>query len=195
MKTLTTFVIGLTLLLTSVSLFADNLFVLNSISQTISSIDLTSQLVNNTFSTTGSYANKLAIKGNLGYVVNSGDNAIGVINLESGSLIRQIQLENSSNPYDILINNNFAYVTGLFTNKVYKINLTTNLVEGSCAVGTAPEGMLIFNNKLYVANCYLVYPNYEDASLSVIDLSSFTVATTIPVAKDPQCFALSPDNH
>lgn len=80
---------------------------------------------------------------------------------------------------------NFAYVTGLFTNKLYKVSLTTNQVVAEVLVGIGPEGMCIAGNTLYVANTGN-YPNYSPSTVSVIDLNTFAVAASIPVEMNAQ---------
>ncbi len=187
-------VIILSILLLSLSLFSANAYVLNSISRTVSKIDLETGQINNSFASCGLYSNKLLITADFGYVVNSGDNNVQKFNLDSGATLATIQLENSSNPYDIVSQGNYAYVSGLFTNKVYKINLTTDQVEASCTVGTAPEGLCILDNKLFVANTGVVYPNYNPGTVSVIDLETFTEQSVIPVHLDPQYLVTTPDS-
>ena len=173
------------------SLFGTNAYVVNSNSQTLSKIDFETGDVNNAFSVIGLYANRVVLSEEFIYVVNSGDNSIQKIDLNSGETLTNIPVENFSNPYDMIIHNEFAYVTGLFTAKVYKINLATDEVIDEIAVGNSPEGMVVFNEKLYVANTNYVYPNFNPGTVSVIDVNTFEVIGTIDVELNPQALTIA----
>ncbi|MBW6515577.1 MAG: T9SS type A sorting domain-containing protein [Candidatus Cloacimonetes bacterium] len=175
----------LMILTTLITCLVAELFVLNSVSQTISRIDLATESVNNTFALTGLFPNKMAIKDGYIYLTNSGDSNIQVIDIENGSTTVTIQLENYSNPYDLLIHQEYAYVTGMLTDKVYKIDLATNSVVAELTVGVAPLGLIVYNDLLYVANSGYQYPSYLPGELTVIDLEDFSTLTTIPVPLSP----------
>lgn len=181
-------------LLAVVSLPAE-IFVLNTISQTVSRIDLTTQSVNNTFALTGLYPNKMAVEENYIYLTNSGDNNLRKIEISTGVIETTIALENYSNPYDIVIYESFAYVTGMLTNKVYKLDTLTDNVVDEIAVGVAPTGLLTYNGLLYVANSGFQYPSYHPGELTVIDLQNFSVLTTISVPLNPQRMIVDDDDY
>lgn len=69
---------------------------------------------------------------------------------------------------------------------VYRIDRSSRLLAGSVEVGYQPEGLAVYDGKLYVANsggisCSLP-PDYAyDRTVSVIDLASFKVSKTIDV--------------
>jgi len=170
------------------TIFGTDVFVINSYSQTLSRINLETNEVNNTFAMLGLAPNHMAIKDHFGYVVISGANSVQKIDLETGHTVTNIFIADSSNPYDITIQGDFAYVTGLFTNKVYKVSLLTDQVTNSISVGLGPEGMCVADNKLYVANTGN-YPNYTPSTVSVINLDSFSILDTIPVEMNPQYLA------
>ncbi|HHE38636.1 MAG TPA: T9SS type A sorting domain-containing protein [Candidatus Cloacimonetes bacterium] len=175
------------------NLFGANAFVVNSNSQTLSKIDLETGYVNNAFSVIGLYANRVILSEDFIYVVNSGDNSVQKIDLNSGETLANIPVENSSNPYDMIIHNGFAFVTGLFTSKVYKIDLSTDQVVDDIMVGNSPEGMVVYDGKLYVANTNYIYPSYNPGTVSVIDLNTFEVIETIDVEINPQAFTVADD--
>jgi len=181
------------LILSCFSLFGTTAFVLNSGSQTLSKIDFVSGQVNNAFSPVGLYANRVGVTNDFVYVVNSGDNSVQKIDIETGQTITNIFIESSSNPYDIIFSQNYAYVTGLFTSKVYKINLDTDIVEDEINVGISPEGMAIYENKLYVANTGYQYPSYGQGTVSVVNLDLFEVEKTIDVGMNPQALTVYDD--
>jgi DNA-binding beta-propeller fold protein YncE len=166
------------------------IFVLNTISETISRIDKETGAVNNTFAVTGIYPNKMAVTEDYIYLTNSGDNSVQKIDASTGATLDIISVEQYSNPYDLVSHGDYLYVTGFLSNKVYKISKAHDLVIDEVEVGVAPQGLMAHNGKLFVANCGFEYPNYLPGEVSVIDLDSFTVFETISVAINPQRMSL-----
>ncbi|RLC49153.1 MAG: hypothetical protein DRZ79_06395 [Candidatus Cloacimonadota bacterium] len=185
------FTVILAVTLFTVLLEGTTAFVVNSVSQTLSELNIEQQQVNNDFAELGEYSqtapNKMAFYENFAYVVITYENCIQKIDLESGMVRSYIYLEDSSSPNDILIEGNFAYVSGNSTNKVYKINLENEEVESSVNVGLAPQGLCVVGNDLFVANTGFNINDwtYEPGTLSVIDLNNFAVTDTIAVDLNP----------
>lgn len=175
-------------LLAALNLWGARGFVVNSGSETLSKIDFDSGEVDEVFCVLGSMPNRVGLTADYAYVVNSGDNSVQKIDINTGSTITDIYIENSSNPYDIIIDEDHAYVTGGMINKVYKIDLNTDEVVNSVIVGGNPAGMAILNGKLYVGNSDYG-TGYSNCSVSVIDLSDFSVEVTIPTEVNPQFLA------
>ncbi len=179
-------IMALVLLLTLQSSSAAEIFVVNSASRTLSRIDTDSGSVNNSFAQLGLSPNLMDLDAQHIYVVCSGDNAIQVLDRSSGAHLRYLPVAASSNPYDVLKVGDFLYVTGLFTDKVYKLSLQSSSVVGSVEVGVAPEGLCSDGSRLYVCNTGGYQNNYANSSVSVIDLASFSVAATVPTWTNPQ---------
>ena len=186
MKQLKITLLAVFICLFSISLYAIELFVVNSVSRTLSRLDTETGTVNNTFAQLGLTPNLMDMDDNNIYVVCSGDNAIQVISRSTGNSLYFLPIQSSSNPYDVLKVGDYLYVTGLFTNKLYKVSLLTNNVVSSLNVGIAPEGLCSDGSRLYVCNTGGYQFNYSDSSISVIDLNSFSVIETIPVWTNPQ---------
>ncbi|MFA5570219.1 MAG: T9SS type A sorting domain-containing protein [Sphaerochaetaceae bacterium] len=176
--------LALIALLLVVSLNA-SMYVLNTISQTVSKINLEDGSVDNSFAVTGLYPNQLSITEDYLYVVNSGDNDVQKIDLKNGQTIQRIDVEEYSNPYSIVIADGFAYVSGLMTNKVYKIDLNIDKVVDELEVGIAPGNLYIYDKQLYVINTGFQYPDYFQGSFSVIDLENFTITKSVDTELNP----------
>jgi len=176
------------LLFTALNLWGAIGFVVNSGSETLSRIDFETGEVNNVFCVLGISPNRVGLTTEFASVVNSSDNNIQKIDINTGNTITNIYIENSSNPYDIIIDENHAYVTGGMINKVYKIDLDTDNVVNSILVGGNPAGMAILNGKLYVGNTDYG-TGYSNCSVSVVDLFTFSVEETIPTEVNPQFLA------
>jgi len=163
-------------------------FVVNSGSETLSKIDFSTGEVDNSFCVLGWMPNRVELTQDYAYVVNSGDNNVQKIDLETGQTDELIFIGLTTNPYDIIICNEYAYVTGSLSNKVYKIDLNTDEVVANLSVGGNPAGMAVLNGKLYVGNTD--YANsYADCTVSIIDLSSFSITNTVSTEVNPQFLA------
>lgn len=167
-------------------IFAKEMFVVNSNSQTLSRVDINTFGVNNAFVQIGLYGNHVVFHEDKLFVVNSGDNNFQIFNGVTGSLIRTVNLENSCNPWQIILRDNYAYITGLYSGKLYKVNLSDTANRTELFLGTGPEGMLIIGDKMFVALTGFQYPDFEQGKVSVVDLNTFSVDTEIPVATNPQ---------
>ncbi len=164
---------------------AKTMYVLNSGSSTVSKIDLVDHSVNNSFIQTGLYSNQVHFSGDNLWLVNSGDNNIKGYNRESGTFIKSYDLENSTNPWNMLETDTHFYVTGFLNKKLFQINKNTDEIK-SLEVGFGPAGMLIHNNHLYVACSGYSYPDYNPGKVAVIDLETFTKTQEISVSLNPQ---------
>ncbi len=173
------------LVLLSVSVFAQKIYVVNSGSSTLSEVDLGEGTIDNSFASLGSMANRVALTEDKAYVVNSGDNTVQVIDLGDGSTEDTIYLGVSVNPYDIILHDGYAYVTGGINNTLIKINLSTNEVVETIVVGGNPAGMAVANGNIYVGNTDYA-SGYGNCTVSVVDIATFTETETVPVSANPQ---------
>ncbi len=168
------------------AIFADEIFVVNSESRTLSKIDLETGAVNNSFTQLGLTPNLMYVEQDWIYVALSGANSIQMIDRNTGSTARNIFIASSVNPWDVVKEGDYLYVSGLFTDKVYKISLQTYSVVSQLSVGVSPEGLAVHNGKLYVCNTGGYASGYANSTIAVIDLQSFNVLKTIPVWTNPQ---------
>lgn len=175
------------------ALAGEILYVVNSQSRTLSRIDTSQNSVNNSFALLGNVPNKLAVSEDYLWLVASGDNAIQKISPATGQVLATYLVEVSSNPWDAIYHENYLYISGLISGKVYKMNALTGSVAASVAVGTAPEALAIYGDKLYVTNAGNYMENYAGSSLSIIDLASFSLLQNISLPANPQYLALHGD--
>ncbi|MDD3052463.1 MAG: hypothetical protein PHR06_15160, partial [Candidatus Cloacimonetes bacterium] len=173
------------------TLFSAELLVVNSVSETLSMIDLDNQQINNTFAilgqSAGNAANKIAVQNDYAYITITYENSIQKINLSSRER-SYIFLQDSSLPYDIVIADNFAYVTCSGINKVAKVNLNNDTVVDYVNVGIAPESITQDDNYLFVGNTGFNLSDYSYApgTVSVINKESFTLIETLTTALNPR---------
>nr|WP_319398362.1 YncE family protein [uncultured Carboxylicivirga sp.] len=97
---------------------------------------------------------------------------------------------NLNYPREVVVNGNYAYVSnGKNYGEVIVINLNTLEIEGDpIKVKKGPEKMIVYRNKLYVANSGS-YDNDQN-SVSVIDLSTRKVVNEYTVKMCPKDMAI-----
>jgi YVTN family beta-propeller protein len=171
-------------------------YILNSSAETISKINMEDTTVVQNMVTTGSIPNRIRIHQDHLYIVNSGDDNVLVIDLENDTQIAHtIGLKAGDNPWDIEFNGAKAYVSNYSSHTISVIDLNLNKEIKRINVGYGPEGMLITNDKLYIAVSGNVgYPNpREDSRVDVIDLNAEVIIDSIITPLNPQELALAPD--
>jgi len=178
---------------------AREMFMVDTISTTLLRVDLTTFVANNDFVQIGYWANDVVLHEDYLYVVNSANGTVQVINSTNGQS-REIELEDGSSPSRILVHGGFAYVTGLITGKLYKIDLSNTSNIEYIEVGTSPGGLLIVDDKIFVAlTGFLSYDeetnisDFEPGIVAVIDLNDFSFIKNVDVSINPQ--ELLADSH
>ncbi len=166
-------------------LYGHDVYIVNSNDETLSHYDTVTEILENHILQLGQYANQIVIQNSMAYVVNSGVHNIQIIDLETETTLDHIQCPNGSNPYWMALHpgGDKAYVSGLFTNTVYVIDLINKIVVNSLSVGSIPEGMVLFDDKLFVMNSSYGSPT---GSVTVIDVNNDSVLDQIPVGNNPQ---------
>lgn len=176
----------LIVLIATTCLFSSNVYVVNSVSGTLSKIDLETTSVNNSFVQLGTTPNLIDIYDGFAYVVNSGDNSVQKIDLTSGATVSNIYVADSSNPWYAKVKGDYLYVTTFNTNKLYKISLSSEEVVAEVQVGQAPEGIEFALGKIYVACTGGYINNYEDSQVTVLSEESMEIINTISTSLNPQ---------
>ena len=177
---------------------AKAIFVLNSAATSISVINLEDNTVTNNVVTVGTWPNQILYHNGKLYCVNSGSNNIMVWNTTDYEAETPIPLGTGQNPMNMAIyNDNTAYVACSVSEKVLKVDLTSKTVVDTIDAGIGATGIIVHNNKVYVANTAFDGINYTygQGTVTVIDAASGNVTKTINVAMNPQDIALAPDGR
>lgn len=121
------------------------------------------------------------------YVAVYKSSIIEVVNPYTGKSIKSIPMKNaqdaSSSPRSMVALNGKVYIS-LFDGHVAKLDTVSLTIEKTIAVGPNPEGIVIANNKLYVANSGGMQ-TMKDSTVSVIDLATFAETKKIKVNINP----------
>lgn len=147
----------------------------------------------------GDTANDIAIYGSKLYIVVNVSSTIEVIDLYTGSSIKQIPMltDNGSSrqPRHIAFHKDKAYICS-FDGTVARIDTTSLEIERIVKAGRNPESLCVQNEKLYVSNSGgLDYSEGlgVDRTVSVFDIASFTEIKKIEVGPNPGCILPGPD--
>jgi hypothetical protein len=163
-----------------------SVYVVNTLGESMSIIDLENQLVIQPPKPLGLYANEIEVAGGKVYVVISGLNEIRIFDLLTLTDEGSIYLGSGTNPYGIaMINDSVAVISLLLTNQVAFVNVIGRQVETLIPVGNGPQGVLFSEGKVYVANSGFNGSGYDPGKVSVIDLNGFNVSD-IDVGVNPQ---------
>ena len=172
------------------------IYVLNSLGASISTIDLTTDVVSNNLATVGIWPNHILYYQGSVYVVNSGSNNVQVFDASTYALKGTIALGAGSNPMMIaILSSTKAYVTCSQSNTVKVVNPTAFTLTKSIPVGVGATGIAITAGKVYVANTAFNGTNYTygQGTVSVISTGADSVLKTINVQTNPQGCAIAPD--
>ena len=171
-------------------------YVLNTLGQNLSVINLQNGNVTLDALPLGLYANAIRIRDSRAYVVNSGVNEVQVINLNPLATVDHIDLGNNTNPWSMdFVNDSIAAVSLLFTDQVAIVNVNTGQVVQFVSVGSGPQGVKYYNGKIYVANSGFNGVGFDPGTVSVIDASSFNLIDTYNVGINPWDLDVDSQNH
>lgn len=143
----------------------------------------------------GTAANDLQQYGSKMYCVITGsnfaakDSYVEVISTATGKSLKRIPFSDENGgfmPRFIVFDKNKAYVSG-YDGKITKLDTASMTIDSRVAAGGVLEQLAIANNKIYVTNSVHPYlPSPINATVSVIDLATFTKLKEIPVGLNPR---------
>ena len=145
----------------------------------------TDEVTNNVFTTEnkrplGDVAQSLTVHEGKAYIVVNNSNKVEVVDQYTCEQLGVI--EEIVSPRFMTASGNKGYITSWGDNSVKVIDLSTKSVTKSIKVGSAPEGLVISDNKLFVANSGFGF----DSTVSVIDLDTEEVVGNVGVAFSPK---------
>ena len=134
----------------------------------------------------GDAGNDMILYGSKLYIVVNVSGTVEVVDIITGKSLKQIPMKrangDSKEPRQITAHGGKVYVTS-FDDTVSRIDTTTFNIDATLTTGMDPEGMVINDGKMYVANSGGL--SGFDNTLSVIDLSSFEVIDEVEVGVNP----------
>jgi len=140
----------------------------------------------------GDIANDMLIYGSKLYIVVNLSNNVTVLDAQTGSFISRIPIENMGTGrqprYEASAKGN-VYVTA-YDGTVSIIDTSSLSVTQILPVGPNPEGILVYNNKLFVANSG-GFNAVPDSTVSVVDLNTGLEVARLVVGVNPQQLAVN----
>jgi len=169
-------------------------YIVNGSAETLSVFDIETSEITNDVLTVGKWPADIKIQGNEAYVVNTGDNSIQIIDLETLTDIGLIDVGENTLPQKIgFVSDSKAYVSCNGVGSVKVVDLISQQATEIIEVGVAPDGIAVAGQKIYV--CNTAYDgstfSYGDGTVSVIDSATDTVTKTIAVELNPKEIIIS----
>lgn len=142
----------------------------------------------------GDTGNDLKRYGGKIYVVVNVSSTLEILDAFTGKSLKQIPMIANGTPKQprfVTFSGSKAYIS-CYDGYVDVLDTASLTINQRIQVGANPEGLVVSNGKLFVANSGgLNYPNV-DSTVSVIDLGSHTELTRITVGKNPGDIAVDP---
>lgn len=129
----------------------------------------------------GDTGSDMGIYGDKLYIVVNGSHKVEVLEARSARRVGKVDV---SSPRRIAFDGNHAYVTSFVggledKGTLVRIDLDKMQVDGMLTVGYCPEGVVVKDGKLYVANSQLYSKGIFDNTITVIDAKEWKVDYTI----------------
>jgi len=144
----------------------------------------TDSLYNNIFKTAnsrslGDVAQSITVYENMAFIVVNNSNKIEVVN---ASDFREIAtITEVSSPRYLVISNDKAYVSCWGDHSIAIIDLKSYEVIKRIPAGIGPEKMIVYDNKLFVANTNAYDYTLDDSTLTIIDMNRDELLTNINI--------------
>jgi len=126
------------------------------------------------------------------------DSYVEVISISTGKSLKRIPFSDASRSFQaryVTFYKNKAYVSG-YDGYITRIDTASMNIESRIKVGGAMEQMAVVNGKLYVTNsAHYLYATENNASVSVVDLTSFSKLKDITVNFNPTKIAAMPNGE
>jgi DNA-binding beta-propeller fold protein YncE len=171
-----------------------SLFVINSLAETLSRVDLQTGVVSNNITTLGLAPNQIFIdnegrRDSLAYITNSTSSDLQIVSLFAGTTVKTISLDPGRNPYSLtFIDDSIVVVTNLLTGTLSEVDTKNDSVLVEYPVGKSPEGIVYHDGLLYVCLTAFDFGTflYGQGRVAVVDPVLHAVIDTIDVGMNPQ---------
>ncbi|MDT7787059.1 MAG: hypothetical protein QOF58_5478 [Pseudonocardiales bacterium] len=159
----------------------------------VSVIDTATNAVSETIADSGAnspYMAAVAFDGTRGYVTNSNDNKLTVIDTPTNSVDASIPVGDHPAGVAVAPGGGFVYVTNYFGSSVSVVDTATLTVTATIAVTERPDGVVVAPDGKSV---YVTHDRAGAGLVSVIDTTANAVVATIPTGSNSTAIAVSAD--
>jgi glutamine cyclotransferase len=136
----------------------------------------------------GDIANNVLKSEGYYFVLTSSSRTLYKIDKNTLKVIKSTTFSGNSLPRKMALNNNVIYITDAYQNCIHKVEKNSLNYLNSIKVGAQPEGIVIFNNMIYVVNSGWgdINKNHPQANyLYKIDIISENLVASIQTDKNP----------
>jgi hypothetical protein len=185
----------LMVLLVSVAAAEPTAFVVNSLAETMSKIDLVNGGVQNHITILGDTPNDIDYADNVLYVVNSVSASLQLIDPFSFANMGTYLLPVGSNPYSVEVAGYDVYISGWVSGVVYHINTVEDRIDSSITIGGFPEGIAYSDGMIFVTQTGFNPGDfsYGQGRVAMIDAASLQYVDEINVGTNPQSIMVEPN--
>ena len=135
----------------------------------------------------GDVAQSILIINNLAYIVVNNSQKIEVVSLPDFKTVNTIKGFVSPR-YILPVNSQKAYVTDLYANKIYVLDLTNNVISGEIICNGSTEEMVLKDDKVYITNTRTKY-------LYLIDINSDNIVDSVNIGYAASSIRLDNNNN
>lgn len=141
----------------------------------------------------GDVLQDMMINDSLCYLVVNNSGYIKVV--RTGTFEEKTTISGFNSPRSILkVNNTTAFVSDLYANQIYVVNLVTNAITDSIQTGRYTESMVQVNGKVYVTQPS-VWGLYNSDQIIEIDPSTKTITRQLSVGLNPYQLIADQNGH
>ena len=164
--------------------------VVNTLSETLSTLDLDTGAMTVRAADLGAWANRITLLPDGGglLVTASGENRVTVHNGRDFGVRFGIDLGPGSNPWIALaVSTGEGLVTNWRSSDLRRLDLKTGRAGPPLATTPGPEGLAVTGRRAWVAcTGWQGDGQFGEGRLEVVDLDAWTIVASIPVGKNPQ---------
>ncbi len=177
---------------------ADELYVINGTAETLSMVDLETDLVSNDILTLGLWPNDILIVRDTAYIVNSGTSDIFMYDLIDKQVVREIYLGADRNPWKMAqIAPDTFLVTNWLTNTIAKFTSTGVIIDESPISGANPQGIIVRGDTSFITTVSFVWQDtsYDHGFVAAWDNRGDSVLAPIQVGENPGDLTFGPNDE
>jgi len=143
----------------------------------------------------GTVPNDVVVTDTRLFVVNSSLNTLQIIDRENLSTLNEIELVGTANPWAAaVIDDQRVAVTGLLSGSVAIVNLSTYSVDRTWVTGIGPQAVAVQEDKIYVLNSGVAFPDYGPGFLKRYDTQTYTLVDSVQLGINPQSMEFVQNN-
>lgn len=170
-------------------------WVINSLGETLSKVDLSTGQVTVNCITLDSSPNDIVIDGELAYVVNSLSNNVQIIDLTTEQTVGTIEIAMGVNPYYLVLeNSDRGFVSNIMSGNVSVLDLNACTEVDTLYLGGAPEGLCVAQDRLFITDINY-FGSQDPGHLYAYSLSTLELEGEVTVGVNPQIVREGPDSN